>query len=239
MSYNDKKYFTKDTLNTCLRELAKEYRRLAGKYAKAEIILVGGAAVLANYGFREMTSDIDAVIHAESSIKDAIITIGDIYNLPKGWINTDFIRTPSYTSKLDEYSVYYRTFSNILTVRTINSEYLIAMKLKSGRQYKNDLSDIAGILKEQDIKNEPLCLEQIKTAYENLYFSWENMPEISRSFIEGVLENNNYTEIYEETVKNEKNSKDILISFENMYPGTAKEENVNEILKILKNKANN
>ena len=57
MSYRK---FTKDTLDLCLKELAKEYKRLGGKYAPAEIILVGGAAVLTNYGFRDMTTDIDA-----------------------------------------------------------------------------------------------------------------------------------------------------------------------------------
>ena len=38
----------------------------------AEIILVGGAAILVNYGFRAMTTDIDAIIHAASSMKNAI-----------------------------------------------------------------------------------------------------------------------------------------------------------------------
>ena len=51
---------TKENLDFYLRELAKEYRKLNGTKVKAEIILVGGAAVLANYGFREMTVDIDA-----------------------------------------------------------------------------------------------------------------------------------------------------------------------------------
>lgn len=34
-----------------LKELAKEFRKLNGKTMPAEIILIGGAAVLANYGF--------------------------------------------------------------------------------------------------------------------------------------------------------------------------------------------
>ena len=39
---------TKENLDFYLRELAKEYRKLIGTKVKAEIILVGGAAVLAN-----------------------------------------------------------------------------------------------------------------------------------------------------------------------------------------------
>ena len=51
---------TKENLDTLLKELAKEFRKLNGTKTPAEIILVGGAAVIANYGFRELTNDIDA-----------------------------------------------------------------------------------------------------------------------------------------------------------------------------------
>lgn len=67
-----------------------------------EIMLVGGAAILTNYGFRDMTTDIDAVIHAASSMKGAINRVGDKFHLPNGWLNTDFMRTGSYSPKLDE-----------------------------------------------------------------------------------------------------------------------------------------
>lgn len=64
--------FTKENLDTYLKELAKAFRKINGKSMPAEIVLVGGAAILTNYGFRDMTTDIDAVIHAASSMKDAI-----------------------------------------------------------------------------------------------------------------------------------------------------------------------
>ena len=51
------KPFTRENLDYYLRELAKEFRKRNGKSTPAEIILVGGAAVLANYGFRDMTYD--------------------------------------------------------------------------------------------------------------------------------------------------------------------------------------
>ena len=67
-----------------MKELAKEFRRINGKSTPAEIILIGGAAILANYGFRNMTTDVDAIIHAASSMKDAINRVGDKYDLPNG-----------------------------------------------------------------------------------------------------------------------------------------------------------
>ena len=70
--------FSKESMDTYLKELAKEYRRLVGKNMPAEIVLIGGASIIANYGFRESTTDIDAIIHAASAMKDAIVTVGDI-----------------------------------------------------------------------------------------------------------------------------------------------------------------
>ena len=101
--------FTKDNLDTYLKELAKEFRKVNGRHMSAEIILIGGAAILLNYGFRDMTTDVDAVIRAASSMKDAINRVGDKFDLPNGWLNSDFMQTSSYSSKLDEVSVYYRT----------------------------------------------------------------------------------------------------------------------------------
>lgn len=54
----------------------------------AEIILVGGAAILANYGFRDTTTDVDAIIRASSLMKDAINHISDRFGLPNGWLNS-------------------------------------------------------------------------------------------------------------------------------------------------------
>lgn len=82
-------------------------------------------------------------------MKDAINAVGDRMGLPNGWLNADFRQTASYSPKLAEVSVYYRTFSNVVRVRTVSAEYLIAMKLRAGRRYKNDLSDVIGVVRHQ------------------------------------------------------------------------------------------
>ena len=102
--------FTKENLDACLSRLAKEFRKLNGRKMPAEIILIGGAAVLANYGFRDMTYDIDAIIQASSAMTDAINMVGDEMGLPNGWLNSDFMRTKSYSPKLLQHSVYYKRF---------------------------------------------------------------------------------------------------------------------------------
>ena len=236
MSFDYTDCFTKENLDGYLKELAKEFRKLNGKTMPAEIILIGGAAILVNYGFRKMTTDVDAVVHAASSMKDAISRVGDKFNLPTGWLNADFKRTSSYTPRLEEFSVYYKTFSNVLEIRTISSEYLIAMKLRSGRKYKHDLSDIIGILNEHERRGKPISMNEIDAAVQNLYDGWDQINIDVRRFIESAISNGNYEEVYDSIKTEEKRTKNILIEFEQDYPGAATESNIEDVLQSLFNK---
>ncbi len=234
MSSEQKIVFTKDNLDGYLKELGKEYRKLNKKGTPAELILIGGASILVNYGFRDMTTDVDAVIQAASSMKDAINHVGDRFELPNGWLNADFTQTASYTPKLAEFSVYYRTYSNVLTVRTISGEYLIAMKLRSGRQYKNDLSDVLGILAEHERAGKPIRMEQIQKAVCDLYGDWSELPEIAREFIEDSMKSGNFEELYHKVAADEHSTKGALIEFEQKYPGVTTGENANDIINNLR-----
>lgn len=228
--------FTKENLDICLSKLAKEFRKLNGNKLSAEIILIGGAAVLANYGFRNMTYDVDAIIRASSSMKDAINRVADELGLPNGWLNSDFTKTKSYSPKLLQYSKYYKKFGYVLDVRTVSGEYLVAMKLMSGRQYKNDISDIVGILREEEEHGNILTLEAIKTAVCNLYDNWDNLPQNSRELIAKITQNGQLEKLYEQFRSNEKAAKDSLIDFERNYPGVTNADNINDIIDSLRNR---
>ncbi len=238
MSFERQFEFTKDNIDLYLKELSKEYRKQAGKAMPAELTLIGGAAVLINYGFRDMTTDIDALIHAASSMKDAINRVGDRFDLPNGWLNADFTSTDSYSPKLSEFSVYYKTWSNVLTVRTVAAEYLIAMKLRSGRQYKSDLSDVIGVLFEHEKRGTPITMEKIRKAVVDLYGSWDALPEASQAFIENVMNSDQLAQLYEQTAAGEKETKELLIQFDQDYPGVTKESNVDTIAGTLQKKTN-
>ncbi len=121
--------FTKENIDTYLKEVAKEYRKQIGKNMPAEMILIGGTSILVNYGFRDMTTDIDTVIQAAYVMKDVINRVGDRYDLTNGLLNQDFVRTEYYSPSLSRFFEYYKTYSNVLTIRTVAAEYLIAMKL--------------------------------------------------------------------------------------------------------------
>lgn len=222
--------FTKENLDYYLRELAKEFRKRNGRNTPAEIILVGGAAILANYGFRDMTYDIDAIITASSAMKEAVNAVGDRLDLPNGWFNEDFKNTNSYSPKLSQYSKYYRTYSKVLNIRTISAEYLVAMKLMSGRRYKKDLSDIIGILSEQERMGEPLSYQQIDCAVKNLYGGWENISEYAIQFLKAALDSENLTELFMEQQREEALSKQAVLRVQKYEKEKLNESNVDAII---------
>ncbi len=224
------KGFTKENLDYYLKELAKEFRKRNGKNMPAEIVLVGGAAILANYGFREMTYDIDAVITASSAMKGAVNAVGDRLGLPNGWLNADFKNTSSYSPKLSQYSKYYRTYSNVLNIRTISAEYLVAMKLMSGRRYKKDLSDIIGILSEQERMGEPLSYQQVNCAVKNLYGGWDNISEYAIQVLKAALDSENLKELFMEQEHEEALSKQAVLQVQKYEGEKVKESNVDEII---------
>ena len=232
------KPFTKENLNRYLKELAKEFRKKNGKTIPAEIILICGASVIINYGFREMTYDMDAIINASSAMKDAISVVGDKYDLPNGWINDDFKKTESFSPKIIQYARYYKTFSNILTVRTITGEYLVAMKLKSGRRYKFDRSDVIGVLLEQEKEGDALTLERIRKATAELYGSYEALSEEIRVFIEGVIKDGDYGKLYSLTRKYEAENRENLLEYQEEKPDAINKSNVNEIIEALRRRKN-
>jgi hypothetical protein len=233
------KPFTRNNLNDYLKSLAKEFRRLNGSKMSAEIILIGGAAILANYGFRELTYDIDAIIHASSAMTEAINIVGDKFNLPRGWLNADFTRTGSYSNKLLEVSVYYKTFSNVLQVRTVADEYLLAMKLMSGRRYKNDISDIYGILWEHQRDGKPISKSAVEKAVTELYGDLTRLPEVSAQLLDILFSGVDYESLYGQSREDEIEARDILIEFEKENPNELKTENIENILEQLKQKRYN
>lgn len=225
-------YMNKSNLNFYLNELAKEIKKSYGRNFETEIIIVGGGAIMTNYSFRDMTTDIDAIIRANARIKDVIYKVADKYNLPNDWLNSDFMSTESYSSKLIEVSKYYKSFGNgTLSVRIVDAEYLIAMKLRSFRPYKKDLSDTVGLIMEHKINGYPLTEETIVSAYKKLYNC--DLPDKVSEFLKEVLATENLEELYNKVVTQEEFNKERLVSFEEKYPNALNENNLEEILAKL------
>ena len=163
-------------------------------------------------------------------MKEAVNIVGDRLGLPNGWLNADFKNTSSYSPKLSQYSKYYRTYSNVLNIRTISAEYLVAMKLMSGRRYKKDLSDIIGILSEQERMGEPLSYQQIDCAVRNLYGGWDNISEYAIQVLKAALDSENLKELFMEQEREEALSKQAVLQVQKYEGEKVKESNVDEII---------
>jgi hypothetical protein len=229
----DKVVFTKDNIDNLLSQLAKEFKKLNGRKMPAEIVLVGGAAIVTQYGFRASTTDIDAIITASSVMKDAINIVGDRNGLPNGWINQDFMKTSSYSRKIIEFSKHYRTFANILDVRILPSEYNVAMKLASLRQYKYDMSDIVGIVHSENIPR-----EKIEKAVEDLYGSLDKIshPEDAKKLLDSIFSASNLEELYNSTRSSEADNHVVLKELDDKYPELLNQGNIASVLEAAKRK---
>lgn len=232
----DKVVFTKDNIDSLLSQLAKEFKRLNGRKLPAEIVLVGGAAIVTQYGFRASTTDIDAVIAASSVMKEAINIVGDRNGLQNGWINQDFMKTSSYSDKIIGFSKHYRTFSNILDVRILPSEYIVAMKLASLRQYKYDMSDIVGIIKSEEIPR-----EIIERAIADLYGSFDNLAhaEDAKTLLGSVYSASNLEDLYNNTRLSETENHVILKELDDKYPEILNQGNISDVLEVAKKRKMN
>ena len=170
-------------------------------------------------------------------MKEAVNIVGDRLGLPNGWLNADFKNTSSYSPKLSQYSKYYRTYSNVLNIRIISAEYLVAMKLMSGRRYKKDLSDIIGILSEQERMGEPLSYQQIDCAVRNLYDGWDNISEYAIQVLKAALNSENLKALFMEQEREEALSKQAVLQVQKYEGEKVKESNVDEIIqKALRKK---
>ena len=198
---------SKEIIESLFLDIDKELKKkLKGKRFSYELIIVGGASILLNYSFREATIDIDCVDINDALMNEIINEVGDKYSLPPGWINTDFLKTDSYSPKLIQYSSFYKSYlNNTLVVRTIKDEYLIAMKIVSARQYKNDYSDIYGIIKE----NKDLSLDKIIVATKELYGSETEINPNMMSFLNAIFKDDTIS--YHQIREKEKKEKLTII----------------------------
>lgn len=171
-------------------------------------------------------------------MKDAASIVRDKHNLSNEWFNSDFKNTKSYSPKLVQYSKHYRTYSNIVDIRTISGEYLIAMKLMAGRPYKNNLSDTAEIVAEHQKRGMPISKESIMNAINELYNDSSQISDASLAFLEQIYQTQNIDQLIQERKAYEKRTKNTLLSFEKNYEHILNDNNLHDILKTLENKKN-
>ena len=235
---SDKTLITKENAYPILKAFAKEYKKQNGTSVPVELVIVGGGSILLNYGFREATQDFDIMVQSLGLIKNVSYRIADLYNLPDNWLNTDFMRTASYSDKLREVSKHFCSFNNgSLEFRTVNGEYLIAMKMVSAREYRNDISDVVGILIYMKNESEDFSMDRIDHAIDFLYGKRENV--IKEEVYDKVKEYAKWSvreleKEYDVLTQMESQTKQELIDVNAKYQGVVKEESIDSVIAGLK-----
>ena len=108
------------------------------------------------------------------------------------------------------------------------------MKLRAGRAYKYDRSDVIGILWEQEKRGDPLTLERIQEAIEDLYDSYDVISEEMKLFIEQAMKDGNYEALYNRVRQAEIENRENLLEYQETKPGVITGDNVNGIISALR-----
>lgn len=226
--------FNRSNIDHYLYLIAKEYKKINRANPEAEIIIVGGAAMIMNYNFRDTTTDIDSIISAASSMKDIINRVGDENGLANGWLNDDFKNTSSYSHKLVECSRFYKRFCNCLNVRIVSDEYLLAMKVRSARIYKHDLSDMIGIIKEHQEMSRELNFQLLNEAYYKLYN--EEIPAEMKNKLQDIFEYEDLEELFYSTKEEENVNMQTALRAQDIYGSQVNEDNIDGFINHFKTK---
>lgn len=177
---------TRDNAYDILKQFANKYRKELGK-VPGEIIIVGGGSIMLNYKFRDATQDFDVILKTVSGVNDVIKKFADEQGLPRDWMNSDFMKTASYSSVLSEISKLRFSLNNgTLEIRTVTGVYLIAMKIRAHIDYRNDISDSIGVLIEERENGNDISFDDIKNAFYKLYN--ENMPDELQARMKEICE---------------------------------------------------
>lgn len=118
-------------------------RRLEEKGVQGEILMAGGASLALVYDARDSTKDIDALFEPADTIRAIAKELAQEEGIAEDWLNDGvkgFIDTRKQSSDI------FLQLSN-LTVRTIDAEGLLAMKLVSARANSSDLADSVALMR--------------------------------------------------------------------------------------------
>jgi hypothetical protein len=152
---------------------------LANASEQAELIVVGGAALVLLYGARQTTKDVDAYfIRPEAAIvRSAAARVAGSLMLPEDWLND---AAKAYLVTVTEGPVVYTSKS--LLVRAPSIAQLLAMKLAAWRDDidRSDarllLAQLNGSMEEIRALIEPMVLpHQLDKASYALEDLWESM----------------------------------------------------------------
>lgn len=158
-------YLVKENIDIYLSDLSRKIEE--SNIGKHSILIVGGAAMALKYSDERATVDIDICFREQNQLHFCCDKIAQEYHLPVDWINADVMHSDSFSYKLFEHAILYRSFGDFLDVYVVDDIDLYCMKLVGFRPKDvEDISIIAPLLKEKGIS-----AKDVESNFERLYGS--------------------------------------------------------------------
>lgn len=143
-------------IRALLDDLADE---LVSRGVRAEMFLVGGAAISFAYNTRRSTRDVDAVFEPKETVRDAAAMVADRRGIPRDWLN-DAVK--GYLPGVDQDRR--RAIDRPgLSVDVASPRYLLAMKLLAARE--GDIEDIRTLYQVCEFSTAEEGLDLLEASY--------------------------------------------------------------------------
>ncbi len=160
-----------------LRALERLSEILSKRSLKADITVVGGAALVLAFDARPATRDVDAIFERKNEVFKAAAQVARELSLPDGWLNND---VKKFFGRPD------RRASQVLDLPGLRvlvaaPEYLLAMKILADR-HDRDRDDVRFLIRRLNLAT----LEEVERIFAEVY-PYDPIPEATRQHIEDIL----------------------------------------------------
>lgn len=149
--------FGAEQLHDLFDELSTE---LDKRDQTAQLFVVGGAAMALAYDDTRLTRDVDAAFEPTSTVRQLSRELGERHGLEPDWIN-DAVKGFLPGTDAKARTVYE---SDSLLVQVASPEYLLAMKLHSGRA-ERDIDDAVTLFTEAGYTDADQALNLLERTY--------------------------------------------------------------------------
>ena len=156
-------------------ELSEELRF---SRARAQIYVVGGAAMSLAFDRERTTRDVDARIAAgHHRLAEAVRAVGLRHGLPDTWLNEQATAWMPRAEDARAQTVYESPY---LTVTGASAKHLLAMKLRAGRE--QDREDIAVLCKHLGLKRREEAIRIYEQVFPGEYVKVRGRALLERAF---------------------------------------------------------
>jgi hypothetical protein len=141
------KLLTRPEIEAALNRLSE---LAAAEGVRLEMTLYGGALMLLAYDARDVTKDVDAIVHPPDVARRLVARVAAERGLHQGWLNDDVKQFVSPSEKKNELRLPNVNRAGLHITRP-TAKYLLAMKVMASRKplpgYAGDYADIETLLR--------------------------------------------------------------------------------------------